>query len=143
VIEQVGDEHEECLMPLTEPGVRYGCGQVSLAAAAGPDQDEPPSRLLGELQRCLVGLGEPLLIVMVAASPKLQHVPEDEAGQRTQVAVPLEAVQPVPVEFCFGTLAGHQPAEIRMIERDIRAQPPFPQAGTAVTILVILGPVIS
>ena len=77
-------------------------------------------RVGGEFPSGLIGTVELLLALFTAPAPFRLHVLEGKAGQRTQVAVPLEAFFTLGSLLFFRATAGNDAGVVRLAGRQPR-----------------------
>ena len=119
VIEQVGHDDEERRDAVLQAAVGDGGADVRLAAARGAHQHQPALGVLGERFGVLDAALEARLIARIGAAAATDQVIEGEAGERPQVAVALETVQPHILALLAHAATGQRLAELRMIQRQI------------------------
>ena len=132
MVQEVGHRHVENGAAPAQTLVGNGRRQVSLAAAAGSAQDEPPFGLGGKRSGRLVSAAEFLLIYGVAASALGNQVGESKAGQQAEVAVFLQAFLPFLPRLLPGAAAGNNPSVIRLPRRQERMNDSSPPADRTV-----------
>ncbi len=105
MIEKIGDDGPEDRYPLLEAMIGNGGGHVRLATATGPGEHQPPMRIIGEGFGLLITEFELPLLVRVGIQPLGPQIIKGESCQRSQVAVPLEPLDPIAGKFPQAALA--------------------------------------
>ena len=118
VVEEVGNDHEKGGAARLYAAAGDGSGKMRLTAAVGSGEDEPAGGLVRKAERRRHSLGEAFLVERVGAAAARAQVFEGEAGERSEIAVALEAGDLVLLKLVLDALAGKGAAEVGMAETD-------------------------
>lgn len=119
MVQQVRDRYEEGGTAVTQTAVHNGGSQMSLAAAAGPPEQQPSLRPNGKDQAGLVGTAKTVPVLGIRVLTLGDQVVESESSKGSDIAVPLELIEPALLPPLTQAAARHGPPVVRVAERDV------------------------